>query len=262
MSSFFFYFAFSFSPSVPGMCVKTLSEPGKQKVFVNICQSNSVPQPPELSREELVQLLQSEDPSGYRVPMSLGEPHTEVDNSTWLNPHGCFFLDRHLYYLNIHHFWQVNLWFDCPSYPVYKIVKLTLILLHFIVIQCNLQWGSQQTLNCCLHNFRTGFFSNMSNLNGMLVSGKASRGEGKDLLFIRRLCLCSSVDHVQQNWQKHMSNKIHSASREQVQPNRSLWTSCKLKFSLRFTWGSSNHQSKRSVFEFTQLNCFLYLYLD
>ncbi|XP_070704037.1 PIH1 domain-containing protein 1 isoform X2 [Pempheris klunzingeri] len=66
----------------PGMCVKTLSEPGKHKVFINICQSNSVPLPPELSREELVELLQSEDPSGYRVPMSLGEPHTEMDNNS------------------------------------------------------------------------------------------------------------------------------------------------------------------------------------
>uniref|UniRef100_A0A3Q3WDI4 PIH1 domain-containing protein 1 n=1 Tax=Mola mola TaxID=94237 RepID=A0A3Q3WDI4_MOLML len=61
---------------------QTLSEPGKQKIFVNICQSNSVPPPPELSREELVELLQSEDPTGYRVPMSLGEPHAEVDNSS------------------------------------------------------------------------------------------------------------------------------------------------------------------------------------
>ncbi|XP_017294082.1 PIH1 domain-containing protein 1 [Kryptolebias marmoratus] len=65
----------------PGMCVKTFSEPAKEKVFINICQSNSVPPPPELTRDELVQLLQSEDPSGYRVPMSLGEPHTEIDNN-------------------------------------------------------------------------------------------------------------------------------------------------------------------------------------
>uniref|UniRef100_A0A3P8WFM0 PIH1 domain-containing protein 1 n=1 Tax=Cynoglossus semilaevis TaxID=244447 RepID=A0A3P8WFM0_CYNSE len=54
----------------------------KEKIFVNICQSNSVPPPPDLSREELVELLQSEDPSGYRVPMSLGEPHSEVDNNS------------------------------------------------------------------------------------------------------------------------------------------------------------------------------------
>ncbi|XP_062295406.1 PIH1 domain-containing protein 1 [Scomber scombrus] len=69
----------------PGMCVKTVSESGMQKVFINICQSNSVPRPPHLSREELVELLQSEDPSGYRVPMTLGEPHTEIDN----NSKGC-----------------------------------------------------------------------------------------------------------------------------------------------------------------------------
>ncbi|KAM9393512.1 PIH1 domain-containing protein 1 isoform 1-T2 [Pholidichthys leucotaenia] len=69
----------------PGICVKTCSEVGREKVFINICQSNSVPPPPDLSREELVELLQSEDPSGFRVPMSLGEPHAEVDN----NSQGC-----------------------------------------------------------------------------------------------------------------------------------------------------------------------------
>uniref|UniRef100_A0A8C6SZZ4 PIH1 domain-containing protein 1 n=1 Tax=Neogobius melanostomus TaxID=47308 RepID=A0A8C6SZZ4_9GOBI len=69
----------------PGMCVKTILELSKEKVFINICQSNSVPPPPDLSRDELVELLQSEDPSGYRVPMSLGEPHTETDN----NSQGC-----------------------------------------------------------------------------------------------------------------------------------------------------------------------------
>lgn len=66
----------------PGMCVKTILESSKEKVFINICQSNSVPPPPHMSRDELVELLQSEDPSGYRVPMSLGEPHTEIDNSS------------------------------------------------------------------------------------------------------------------------------------------------------------------------------------
>ncbi|XP_033932734.1 PIH1 domain-containing protein 1-like [Pseudochaenichthys georgianus] len=66
----------------PGLCVKTVTEPDKQKIFVNVCQSPDVPLPPEISRDELGDLLQSEDPSGFRVPMSLGEPHTETDNST------------------------------------------------------------------------------------------------------------------------------------------------------------------------------------
>lgn len=69
----------------PGLCVKTFTLPDKRKVFVNICQSAAVPPPPPLSREALVELLESEDPTGYRVPMSIGEAHTEVDN----NSQGC-----------------------------------------------------------------------------------------------------------------------------------------------------------------------------
>uniref|UniRef100_A0A8C7R4N0 PIH1 domain-containing protein 1 n=1 Tax=Oncorhynchus mykiss TaxID=8022 RepID=A0A8C7R4N0_ONCMY len=68
-----------------GLCVKTFTLPDKRKVFVNICQSAAVPPPPPLSREALVELLESEDPTGYRVPMSIGEAHTEVDN----NSQGC-----------------------------------------------------------------------------------------------------------------------------------------------------------------------------
>ncbi|XP_058625765.1 PIH1 domain-containing protein 1 [Onychostoma macrolepis] len=66
----------------PGMCVKTSSMSDKKKVFLNICQSQAVPPPPHLSQEALVELLESEDPTSYRVPMSLGEPRTEVDNSS------------------------------------------------------------------------------------------------------------------------------------------------------------------------------------
>ncbi|KAI7803030.1 PIH1 domain-containing protein 1 [Triplophysa rosa] len=66
----------------PGMCVKTLSLSDQKKVFLNICQSETVPPPPHMSQEALVNLLESEDPTSYRVPMSLGEPHTEVDNSS------------------------------------------------------------------------------------------------------------------------------------------------------------------------------------
>ncbi|KAA0705684.1 PIH1 domain-containing protein 1 [Triplophysa tibetana] len=66
----------------PGMCVKTLSLSDQKKVFLNICQSETVPPPPHLSQEALVTLLESEDPTSYRVPMSLGEPHAEADNSS------------------------------------------------------------------------------------------------------------------------------------------------------------------------------------
>ncbi|MBN3309824.1 PIHD1 protein, partial [Amia calva] len=64
----------------PGLCIKTVSSQGT-KVFVNICQSPQIPPPPPLTEAGLVKLLQSDDPSSYRVPMSLGEPHAEIDNS-------------------------------------------------------------------------------------------------------------------------------------------------------------------------------------
>ncbi|XP_058230053.1 PIH1 domain-containing protein 1 isoform X5 [Hemibagrus wyckioides] len=66
----------------PGVCVKTFSLAEEQKVFVNICQSAEVPPPPLISHDSLVDLLDSDDPTAYKVPMSLGEAHTELDNSS------------------------------------------------------------------------------------------------------------------------------------------------------------------------------------
>ncbi|KAE8593848.1 hypothetical protein XENTR_v10019348 [Xenopus tropicalis] len=64
----------------PGFCIKTRTSENA-KIFINICKTNDIPAPPDLSEVELVNILESDDPSGYRVPMSIGEPHVEVDNS-------------------------------------------------------------------------------------------------------------------------------------------------------------------------------------
>ncbi|XP_073517769.1 PIH1 domain-containing protein 1-like [Phyllobates terribilis] len=64
----------------PGFCIKTRTSKNT-KIFINICKSNQIPAAPDLTEQELVSILESDDPSGYRVPMSLGEPHVEVDNS-------------------------------------------------------------------------------------------------------------------------------------------------------------------------------------
>jgi len=65
----------------PGFCIKTKTSDGKRKIFLNICKSDSIPAPKQITDEELFRLLESEDPSGFRVPMSLGEAHEELDNS-------------------------------------------------------------------------------------------------------------------------------------------------------------------------------------
>ncbi|XP_058039174.1 PIH1 domain-containing protein 1 [Ahaetulla prasina] len=65
---------------LPGFCLKTHTSSG-EKVFVNVCRSPHIPSPPDLTNEELACLIESENASTFRVPMSLGEPHAEVDKS-------------------------------------------------------------------------------------------------------------------------------------------------------------------------------------
>jgi len=83
----------------PGFCMKTVRVPegtnpwvhsggwpeGAEKVFLNICYSEKLPDPPDISEEKLVEILQvtedAEGAEGFRVPMSLGEPHAELDKS-------------------------------------------------------------------------------------------------------------------------------------------------------------------------------------
>ncbi|GAB1606907.1 PIH1 domain-containing protein 1-like [Argonauta hians] len=64
----------------PGLCIKVKDEDNK-KVFINLCQADNVPQPEEITDEKLMELLQSEVQTSYRVPMSLGEAHAELDKS-------------------------------------------------------------------------------------------------------------------------------------------------------------------------------------
>ncbi|XP_071115175.1 PIH1 domain-containing protein 1-like isoform X2 [Haliotis cracherodii] len=62
----------------PGFCVKMKTEKN-DKVFINVCVSDNVPEPKDLTEAELIQLLESDDPTGFRIPMSIGEPHAEMD---------------------------------------------------------------------------------------------------------------------------------------------------------------------------------------
>ncbi|CAL8077958.1 unnamed protein product [Calicophoron daubneyi] len=62
-----------------GFCVK-LKTANKEKVFVNICQSDKVPLPRDISEDELRELLEDiEGSPPFKIPMSIGEPHAELD---------------------------------------------------------------------------------------------------------------------------------------------------------------------------------------
>uniref|UniRef100_A0A183B2U8 PIH1 domain-containing protein n=1 Tax=Echinostoma caproni TaxID=27848 RepID=A0A183B2U8_9TREM len=54
----------------------------QEKYFVNVCQSEKVPAPREISEEELRSILTDVEGSApFKIPMSIGEPHAEVDSA-------------------------------------------------------------------------------------------------------------------------------------------------------------------------------------
>ncbi|XP_026465543.1 PIH1 domain-containing protein 1-like [Ctenocephalides felis] len=64
----------------PGLCVKTHTIPDNKKVFVNICQTDAVPPPKDITTDELLDILGSMDADSYKIPMSIGEPKNDIDN--------------------------------------------------------------------------------------------------------------------------------------------------------------------------------------
>ncbi|CAH1799093.1 unnamed protein product [Owenia fusiformis] len=65
----------------PGFCLKTKIQNSSDKVFINVCRSTTIPAPKDITEEELLSIIESPEPGKYRVPMSIGEPHTEQDKS-------------------------------------------------------------------------------------------------------------------------------------------------------------------------------------
>ncbi|KAK8776540.1 hypothetical protein V5799_030114 [Amblyomma americanum] len=67
----------------PGFCVKLKDTSTCTKLFINVCHTPELPEPLDIDDEGLIHILESEDPTSYRVPLSLGLPHEEVDKSEW-----------------------------------------------------------------------------------------------------------------------------------------------------------------------------------
>ncbi|GJQ82114.1 hypothetical protein Trydic_g15901 [Trypoxylus dichotomus] len=65
---------------VPGFCVKSREIGTETKVFINVCKTDAIPPPPKhITEDELAELLESDEVTEYRVPMSIGEMRTEPD---------------------------------------------------------------------------------------------------------------------------------------------------------------------------------------
>ncbi|KAL0108227.1 hypothetical protein PUN28_015051 [Cardiocondyla obscurior] len=64
---------------IPGICIKAKTV-NKEKVFVNICTSDKIPPPEDISDAKLIELLNNEVPP-YTIPMSIGFERMEPDKS-------------------------------------------------------------------------------------------------------------------------------------------------------------------------------------
>lgn len=62
---------------IPGACIKTKTDSG-EKVFLNVCTTDKIPPPKDISDEDLFQLLSEEAPS-FSIPMSIGAERLESD---------------------------------------------------------------------------------------------------------------------------------------------------------------------------------------
>jgi len=71
-----------------GLCVKTRNITEGDKIFMNLCISDDVPEPDlDLSDQELAEVLSdgtSEEMQNIRFPMSVGNKHVEIDKSMWI----------------------------------------------------------------------------------------------------------------------------------------------------------------------------------
>ena len=77
----------------PGLCVKVRTTDGK-KLFLNLCQTDEVPPPEEISEDQLIKLWTGAEDSDYRVPMSIGQLKNEVDTSNFF-----YLLSIYIYYV-------------------------------------------------------------------------------------------------------------------------------------------------------------------
>ncbi|KAL9925481.1 PIH1 domain containing 1 isoform 1-T2 [Glossina fuscipes fuscipes] len=65
----------------PGFCIKTFKINTNEKYFINVCQTEEIPAPEDVTEDQLTAILNSDEPSSFRIPMSISEPRITKDKS-------------------------------------------------------------------------------------------------------------------------------------------------------------------------------------
>lgn len=76
-----FFLSFSSTPFNSGFCVKAYQQSNNEKCFINVCTSDGIPPPEDISPDQLTDILSSDTPSNYKIPISITELRLTPDKA-------------------------------------------------------------------------------------------------------------------------------------------------------------------------------------
>ncbi|XP_058815261.1 PIH1 domain-containing protein 1 [Topomyia yanbarensis] len=66
---------------LPGFCIKTFIKDTREKFFINVCHTNGIPAPEDITDDQLLALLNDGTPGSFKIPMSIAVPRLIKDSS-------------------------------------------------------------------------------------------------------------------------------------------------------------------------------------
>lgn len=63
------------------MCIKAFKKGSKKKFFINVCHTNEIPAPKDITESELHKLIEDQNASDFKVPLSVTKPRDGKDKS-------------------------------------------------------------------------------------------------------------------------------------------------------------------------------------
>lgn len=65
----------------PGFCLKAFRKDTREKFFINVCQTDGIPAPEDITEDQLIAILNDGVPSSFKIPMSITQPRLVEVNS-------------------------------------------------------------------------------------------------------------------------------------------------------------------------------------
>ncbi|XP_058124358.1 PIH1 domain-containing protein 1 [Anopheles ziemanni] len=67
---------------LPGFCIKAFKQGTEEKFFINVCHTDGIPPPRDITEDELIRILNDGEMSNFRVPLSITHPRETLDKSS------------------------------------------------------------------------------------------------------------------------------------------------------------------------------------